>query len=63
MIRIVRVIRDRELHALDLAVEVVADRTVVRRNRGTRILTDIETVVGEGYRWLSPVELPEPGSG
>lgn len=25
--------------------------------------TYIETVVGEGYRWLSPVELPEPGSG
>ena len=46
MIRIVRVVRDRELHALDLAVEVVANRTVVRRYRGTRILTDIEAVVG-----------------
>ena len=46
VIRILRVVGDRELHALDLAVEMVANRTVVRRNRGARILTHIGAVVG-----------------
>ena len=37
VVGVVRVVRDRELHAFDLTVEVVAHRAVVRRNRRARI--------------------------
>ncbi len=58
MIRVVRVIRDRELHALDLAVEVVAHRAVVRRNRRARILTDIRAVIGGEDRRQRRLDVP-----
>jgi hypothetical protein len=46
VIRVLWIIRNREQHPLDVAVEAVADRAVVRGHRGARILTDIAAIIG-----------------
>ena len=46
MTRILRIIRDGELHPLDGAIEAVADGAIIRRNRGARVFTDIGAVGG-----------------
>src|SRR3954469_7490130 len=46
MIHTLRGIRDRELHALDAAIEPVAARAVVRRNGSAAVLADVAAIVG-----------------